>query len=194
MNSFKILLVSVLVLLIATDCLAQQRPLYDSVRGTSLFSDVKAWQVGDVITIIIRESSSATSSASTETAFQNGVSGGPGTGILDLVPSWGLDYENTYKGDGATQRQGKLSAQISARIVEVLPNSQYRIEGRRDTRINGEFEMIVLTGIIRAHDITIDNSILSSQVADAQITYDGKGDVGNASSPGLFTKLVNWLF
>ncbi len=194
MSSFKIMPVLVLVLLNASVCMAQQRPLYDSVRGMSLFSDVKAWQVGDVITIIIRENASATSSSSTETGFSSGVSGGAGTGILDLVPSWGLDYESDYKGDGATQRQGKLNAQMSARIVEVLPNSQYRVEGRRDVRINGEFEMIVLTGIVRAHDITIDNSILSSQVADAQITYDGKGDVGNAASPGLFTKLVNWLF
>lgn len=181
-------------MLLASSASAQQRPLYDEVRGTSLFSDVRAWRVGDVVTIIIRENSSASANSKTETSFESGMSGGAGEGLLDLVPMWGLDYESDYSGDGKTQRTGRLSAQMSARIVELLPNSQYRVEGRREVRINGEFETIVLTGIVRGHDISPDNSVLSTKVADAKITYDGKGDVGHAGEPGLFTKIINWLF
>jgi flagellar L-ring protein precursor FlgH len=172
----------------------QSTPLYDAVRGTSLFSDVKAWRVGDVITIIIRESSMASSKSTTETGFESSTKGGAGEGILDLVPMWGLDYDSEYSGDGKTQRSGQLIAQMSARIIDVLPNGHYRIEGKRDVRINGEFEKMTLTGVVRGHDITPDNSVLSTQIAEAAISYDGNGTVGHAGEPGLFTKIVNWLF
>lgn len=171
-----------------------QQPLYDPETGASLFTNLKAYGVGDVVTIVIRENAVASSNAKTQTNNKQETSGGPGNGILGFVDIWGLDYENKYTGDGKTERSGSLFAEMTAQLVERLPNGQFRIKGRRAVRINGEFETIVVSGIIRARDIGPTNKVMSTSIADAKIIYEGHGDVGKASSPGLFTKIVNFLF
>ena len=187
-------IVLLLLLIAAAGAASAQQPLYDQATGASLFTDRKAYRVGDVITIVIRENAAASSNSQTQTNYKSEVSGGPGTGTLGFVNVWGLDSENKYNGDGKTQRSGQLSAEMTARIIEMLPNGHFKLEGSRSVRINGEFETIVVSGIARLSDITPDNKILSTSIADAAIAYDGKGDVGHAGSPGLFTKILNWLF
>lgn len=167
-------------------------PLWDD--GGSLFSSIKAHRVGDIVTVIIREQSNAQSKAQTNTKVKNEVSGGPGKGTLDFVSLWGLDSENNYKGDASTKRTGQLDAKISVRIVEILPNGDYRIEGTREVNINGERERIKLSGLIRSRDIRPDNTILSTYVADASIMYDGKGIVDAGHEPGMIAKIINWFF
>ncbi len=189
----RVSLVFVLFLACVAISLAAQTPLWDENIG-SLFSNLKAYRVGDVVTIIIQEQSSASSNAKTDTRVKNELSGGPGKGTLDFLSLWGLDSENNYKGDAKTQRTGSLNAKITAKIVEVLPNGDYRVEGAREININGERERIRLSGIIRSRDISPDNSILSTYVADARIMYDGKGIVDSGHEPGLLTKLVNLIF
>jgi flagellar L-ring protein precursor FlgH len=173
---------------------AAQQPLYDPVTGTSIFSNLKAYDVGDVITIVIRESTVAAANSKTATQFKNETSGGPGEGILGFIDLWRLDFESKYDGNGATERTGTLVSEMTARLIERMPNGQFRIEGTRTVRINGEFETIAVTGVIRARDISSDNKVLSTSIADASIEYQGKGDVGRAGSPGIFTKIVDWLF
>ncbi len=169
-------------------------PLIDPTAGTSLFTNLKALDVGDVVTIVIRESATASSNAKTESNNKQETKGGPGTGLLGFMDLWGLDFENKYSGDGKTQRTGSLQTEMTARIVERLPNRQFRVEGKRTVRINGEFQTVVVSGIVRARDIGPNNRILSTHIADATIVYEGHGDVGRASSPGLFTKIVDFLF
>ncbi len=171
-----------------------QQPLYDPQTGASLFTNLKAYGVGDVVTIVIRENTVASSTATTETENTQETKGGPGTGILGFMDIWGLNYDNTYTGDGSTERTGSLISEMTAQLVERLPNGQFRIEGQRSVRINGEFETIRVSGVIRARDIGPDNKVLSTNIANARIVYEGEGDVGQASSPGLFTKIVNFLF
>ncbi len=169
-------------------------PLIDFETGQSLVSNIKAHRVGDLITIIITEESSAKSSAKTKADNKSEVSGGPGLGVLNFVKPWDMTVENKYKGEGDTQRKGSLSAEITARIVEVLHNGDFRLEGTRMININGEKQLIEITGICRGRDIMPDNTILSVFISDAQIAYNGSGMVNDASNPGVVTKIFNWLF
>ena len=169
-------------------------PLVDFDTGASLVTNVKAHRVGDLVTIIITESASANASSQTKADNKSETSGGPGLGFLDFVKPWGLDVENKYKGDGQTKRGGSLRAEITARIVEVLHNGDYRLEGTRMININGEKQLIEITGVCRPRDIAADNTILSTFVSDAQIAYNGSGMVTDSADPGIVTKVVNWLF
>ena len=173
---------------------AAQQPLYDSETGASLFTNLKAFHVGDVITIVIRESSVASSNSNTQTNNKNESSGGPGVGVLGFMDLWQLDLENKYTGDGKTSRKGSLSAEMTAQLVERLPNGHFRLEGKRTIRINGEYETIIVSGIVRGRDISPQNKVLSTTIASANIVYEGHGDVGNASNPGILTKIINWIF
>ena len=169
-------------------------PLIDFEAGTSLVGNQKAHRVGDLVTIIISEQSSANAFNKSEANNKSEISGGPGFGMLDFIGSWQLDIENRYRGEGKTTRTGELRAEISARIVEVLPNDDYRIVGTRMVNINGEKQLIEIAGICRARDIRSDNSILSTYISDAQISYKGTGPMHASAEPGIITKIVNWLF
>jgi flagellar L-ring protein precursor FlgH len=169
-------------------------PLVDLETGRSLVSNIKAHRVGDVVTIIIAEATTANATSKTDANNKTEVSGGPGLGILDLISDWGLDAENKFQGDGRTTRTGNLRAEITARIIEVLHNGDYRLSGTRMVNINGERQLIEISGICRERDIGPDNSILSTYIADAQIAYSGSGPINAASEPGIISKIVNWLF
>jgi flagellar L-ring protein FlgH len=169
-------------------------PLVDLESGRSLVSNMKAHRVGDIITIVITEQSTANASAKTDANNKTEITGGPGLGFLDLIGSWGLTGESKFKGDGKTARTGDLQAQITARIVEVLHNGDFRLAGQRMVDINGERQLIEITGVCRARDISAENSILSTFIADARIAYNGAGIMTANAEPGILTKLVNWLF
>jgi len=188
----KIFLLTVLVIALLSSGAAAQQRLCGG-PGESLFSNMKAYRVGDVITVIIQEQSTASSNAKTDTKVKDEFSMGPGAGTLDFISLWGLDSENKYKGDAKTDRSGTLIAKITVRITDLLENGDFRINGEREVVINGEAEMIELSGIIRSRDIRADNTILSTYVANAKISYDGKGMIDSGHEPGLLTKFINWI-
>ncbi len=169
-------------------------PLIDFETGQSLVTNIKAHRVGDLITILIVEQSTAKSTAKTKANNKSETKGGPGLGVLNFIKPWDMTVENKYKGDGDTQRRGSLKAEITARIVEVLHNGDFRLEGTRMININGEKQLIEITGVCRARDITPSNTILSTFISDARIAYNGSGMVNDASEPGVVTKILNWLF
>ncbi len=189
----KMILITVVISLLTVfaPASAQQR-LWEADQG-SLYSNLKAYRVGDVVTVIIEEQSIASSNAKTDTKVKSEASGGPGMGTLDFISLWGLTSENKYKGDAKTERSGQLQAKITVRISEILENGDYLVEGSREVNINGEREMITLSGIIRSRDISPDNTIMSTYVANARIMYDGKGIVDSGHEPGIFTKILNWI-
>ncbi len=169
-------------------------PLIDFETGESLFTNVKARRVGDLITILIVENSSAKVSAKTKADNKSESKGGPGLGVLNFIKPWDMSVENKYKGDGDTQRKGALQAEITARIIEVLHNGDYRLEGTRMININGEKQLIEIAGVCRARDIMPDNTIFSTFISDAQIAYNGSGMINDTAQPGVVTKIFNWLF
>jgi flagellar L-ring protein precursor FlgH len=169
-------------------------PLVDLETGRSLVSNMKAHQLGDIVTILIVEASQADATAKTDANNKSEISGGPGLGVLDLITDWGLETESKFKGDGRTTRTGNLRAEITARIVEALPNGDFLLHGTRMVNINGERQLIEISGVCRERDIGSDNTILSTFIADARIAYNGSGPINATSEPGIITKLVNWLF
>ncbi len=184
-----------LAMLIVTVTVARaNQPLIDLETGSSLVTNMKAHHVGDIITIMIVEQTTANAAAKTDANNKSEMSGGPGLGFLDVLTNWGLSTENKFTGTGKTQRSGSLQSEMTARIVEELHNGDFRLAGTRMIDINGERQLIEITGICRGRDITARNTILSTLIADARIAYNGTGPVNASSEPGVVTKLINWLF
>jgi flagellar L-ring protein FlgH len=183
-----------LIVLLAGGAAGAGSPLIDLETGGSLFTSFKAHKVGDVVTIIITEQTTADASSEVETKAKSDTRGGPGLGFLDPLSNWGLSTENNHKGDGTTSRSGNLRGEISVTITEVLPNGNYRLVGARSVDINGDRQLIEISGVCRPRDILPDNTILSTYIADAQIAYSGSGMLQDAAQPGLLTRIVNWLF
>lgn len=169
---------------------------YSENIAKSLFSDRRAYQVGDVVTVLIVEYTMGSHEAGTETDSQNDL-GLSATGAGDLNDlNYGLtgQWKNKHEGSGETKRTGALQGTISARIVEITPTGNLVIEGTRTLVINGERQLTNLHGVVRPEDISGQNTIFSYNVAEAEISYTGKGDVNNASKPGFFTRFFNWIF
>lgn len=187
-------LVAILIVLLAAASAAARTPLIDLDTGTSLFSSFKAHKVGDVVTILIVEQTKADATTEVGTQAKTEITGGAALGFLQPFGSWGLNTENKHQGDGSTARSGNLRGEISVTIVEVLPNGNYRLSGARSVDINGDRQLIEVQGVCRPRDITPDNTILSTYIADAQIAYSGSGLAQDAAEPGLLSRIVNWLF
>jgi flagellar L-ring protein precursor FlgH len=170
----------------------------DFGRNQSLFSDIKAHDVGDIITVLISEQSRASNQVETKTEKSTQVSakGGPGIGSLDFIPLFGgsADNSNKFDGKGENLRSGSIRAKVSVTVVEVRNNGDLVVEGSRIIGINGDEENIYLSGVIRSRDISPDNTVESYQIADAEISYTGKGNASTGSRPGFFTRLINWIF
>ncbi|GBD94236.1 flagellar L-ring protein precursor [bacterium BMS3Abin05] len=170
----------------------------EKLQAQSLFADYKAHGVGDIVTIYIVEFSTASNSASSKTDNSNkaGLQSGGGSGALKFLPLFGADlsYGNSFDGKGETSQRGQLKAKLSAKIVEESPNGTLKIQGKKIVQINGDKQITVLTGWIRPEDISTDNIVYSYAIADAQISYQGKGVVNAAQKPGWITKLINWVF
>lgn len=164
----------------------------------NLYSDHRAVRMDDILTVMIVESAKAGSESNTNTSKENsmGVSTAGGSGALKFIPSLGVNGSNKvgYDGKGGTSRKGNLVATLSARVVKVLDNGNLIIEGSKVVEINEEKEIIKLTGEVRPADIQTNNIIYSSNIADAQITYTGKGVANTGQRPGLLARFINWAF
>lgn len=164
---------------------------------SSLAADRSAHGIGDVLTVVIYENSSATGSAENtankSSSFQGQFSAGnPATGGgVNAAASLGLAH--TSDNLGATTRAGQMVAQISVVVDKVMPNGDLHVEGAQALKINGEKTNIHVNGTVRLADITSGNFVLSSSLADASIDYDGAGFVSASSEPGLITRALNWL-
>lgn len=161
----------------------------------SLYADRKAIKEGDVLTVLIYESTTASSRADTKTSKSDSASTKPGVGpLLNLLPEWSVSGKTGSQASGTTTRSGTLVGKISVVVKEVLPNGNLKVEGTRSVGVNGEKEKIVLTGIVRPEDVSAENTIASTAIAEAEIHYEGKGPVGSKQREGFLTKLLKWLF
>jgi flagellar L-ring protein FlgH len=174
--------------------------------SSGLAEDMKARRRGDIVTVVISEQASASKQASTGTSRATTMSAGmpnllglektPVKGWVDLANLLNASFTSKFDGSGSTSRQETLSATISTKVVDVLPNGNMMIEGRRNVKVNNEDQIIVLTGTIRSRDINSDNSISSSLIADARINYSGKGIISDRQKPGWLMNVLDavWPF
>jgi flagellar L-ring protein precursor FlgH len=182
------------------------------------FIDTKARKVGDIVTVEILESSKATNSADTKTGRTSSLEAGIDTlfgvedwyrnKVLDEIPkdlprpdpfgnpSVKGSMSSDFDGSGSTSRSGDLSAFITCRVTQVLPNGNLKIVGSREVLVNNETQLIILSGVIRPRDIDDDNIIRSTFVSDAKIAYSGRGIVDDRQRPGWLANLLNsvWPF
>ncbi len=179
----------------------------DGLLG-DLYGTAKARRVGDILTVRIVESSSATNKASTATDRSSALSAGVES-FLNLEKGYGSakstlnpfgrikgDITSQFDGNGTTERSGDLTAYISVRVVDVLANGNLRIAGVREVTVNHEKQWISLAGIVRPRDISADNIVQSTYISDAQIAYSGDGMLDDRQRPGWFTRIMDkvWPF
>lgn len=165
--------------------------LYRSDSWAAVASDRTAAQVGDAITVVILESTRASSKLENNSSRQSQVGGGFSAGGIDESAS--LDFGGSYSGKGEVVRSEQFVAQMTATVIELLPNGDLMIEGRQQMRINRENTEIGLRGRIRPQDISAQNSVLSSRIAEAEIDYNGKGFVSRSAKPGILTRILRFL-
>lgn len=153
--------------------------------------------VGNLITIIVTERTVAESSALTNRRKDARIRGewDFGTLIPGIVKnSTEIRGRDDFQGEGLTSRNGRLQMDVTARIEEVLPNGTLRIVGVKHVRVNDEETDITIRGIVRPMDISPDNRIDSARVADASIDVKGSGPATAKATPGLLTRIFNWLW
>jgi flagellar L-ring protein precursor FlgH len=170
-------------------------PSVDQPRGLiSLYADHKARRVGDIVTIIVLESSRASKSAATKTSKRSDSSGSLNDlfGLGNLPLKMGADAGSDYSGSGTTTRSGTMEAKISAFVKQLLPNGNLVLEGTRKVAVNDDVQEIMVSGIVRPQDVRADNSVLSIYLADAQIKYLGEGPI--AQRPGILTRILQTPF
>lgn len=168
--------------------------LWPKEKKDSLFSDNRAKKIGDIVTILITENSSTSKSMSRNLSKKTSLQGGAGTGVMDFIPVWGLDTSTSLKGGGSVSSKDVISAKITAKIVGILPNGNLKVEGIRRVIINKDSLEIIITGVVRPQDISSDNTILSTYISDAQISYRSSGSLTNAQKEGILSQILNWLF
>ncbi len=168
-----------------------------AARSASLYSDSRAHEVGDVLTITIAENTSAQSTANTKTSHDDAVTAFGGTGLFDrLFKSLSLSANQSRAGNGTgqTTRSGSLVTTLSVIVKEVLPNGTLRVEGSRIVGINRETQKVVFSGLVRPEDVGPDNSVASTQIASVEVHYDGRGIVGDTQRPGILARMFKFLF
>lgn len=161
--------------------------IFQSGRVQNLFVDQRGMQVGDIVTIYLEERTDASKQSSTSTAKDNSLTI-PGTAIIagKALPrlETGLKSEQDFSGKGSSSQSNRLSGSITVTVAEVMANGNLRVVGEKWVTLNQGEEFIRLAGVIRPIDIAPDNSLPSWKVADARITYSGKGALNDANAMG----------
>lgn len=171
--------------------------LWLSSQEKSLFADRKAKRVGDVITVVILESAKAQdiSSSKRDKNVNLDVSA---SDALDFIPKLSGEASSKYKRAGATSKTGSIQAKVSACVLKVMPNGNLLIEGEKRVRIDNEEQVVYVSGIARPEDITPENVILSTYLADSKIEYRGEVKFSSKEKPNIavriFQRLFGWIF
>jgi flagellar L-ring protein FlgH len=171
--------------------------IYRAGFGLRLFEDNRAREVGDILIVILMESTDAQKSASTDASKQSNLAvsnptlfGTPvnlgNSGISNL--QFGADSTQDFKGSGSSSQSNSLNGSIGVVVSEVLSNGNLVVRGEKIIALNQGDEHVRLSGIVRAQDISPDNTVLSTQVANANISYGGKGTVNAANVLGFLSK------
>ncbi len=175
--------------------------LYPVEGSSSIYTEKRARRVGDVITVMIQEVNQATNSASSHDQKSGSVVLGAGNGFLGSTNFLNNNINNNigvggginHQGQGDSSRSSKVTGQMTAKIISVLPSGNYLIEGNRYVEVNDEKQTIDVTGEIRPDDISSDNTVLSTRVANAKIKFTGTGPASETAKPGLLTRVMSWL-
>ena len=187
--------------------------LFAASEQDTLFSDSRARRVGDIVVVKLVENTKAQNKAETSSKKNSGndyqvgaLFGQSSSGFIPLlgvgptskvgVPALSSSSASDLSATGKTKRENYVTTSLAARVIRVLPGGLLQIEGAREIRVNEETEYMVVRGMVRTKDVSADNSVLSTQIADASIEYYGRGVLADKQKPGWFTRLMDniWPF
>ncbi|WP_238787495.1 flagellar basal body L-ring protein FlgH [Thiospirillum jenense] len=171
--------------------------IFQPAQSTALFEDYKARRVGDLLTVLLVERTDARKSAATSVAKDSSLNmdvsridifGRPvstsGTSLLGAT----AESQNAFDGAGDSTQSNQLDGQITVTVAEVLSNGNLMVQGEKWLGINQGKEFVRLRGIVRQVDIGADNSVRSTQIANAQVSYGGTGTIAESNTMGWLTR------
>lgn len=188
------------------DALAQARPgsIYNPSRGpVGLIQDKTARRVGDLVTVVISEQADVSSEDSADTSKSTTLNYELTNFDIDpeafsLLPSLGANSSDTFSGASQVDKRDSFEARITAMVVDVLPNGNMVVSGRRELRIENQIKLIEFSGVVRRYDIASANTVPSSLVADARISYVGMGPATQSTQRTGFGAwvhgVIDWLW
>jgi flagellar L-ring protein FlgH len=177
---------------------AEMGSLWKADSARSMFADKRARAVGDILTILVQENTTASKDNSTKTSKKSSVNASidtflysPGaSGFLTKggrMPAMQFGGSQDFDGGGKINNSERITGRVAVRVVDTLPNGNMIIEGRRDTHISGEKQETILRGIVRSEDVMANNTVFSYNVTDASIRFVSKGTISDNQRKG-------WLF
>jgi flagellar L-ring protein precursor FlgH len=183
---------------------SRAQSLWHDEISKPMYADKRATQIGDIITIIVSETSTASKNNETKTEKQSSLSAAiasflypaSASGLLTKkgqLPAMSYNSDIKHDGSGSINNSETVVAKVAVRIVDVLPNHNFVVEGRRETAFSGEHQTIILRGTVRQDDVAPDNTVFSYNVADATIQIIGKGTVTDTQRKGWFTRIWDKL-
>ena len=195
-NFFKRILLALFALPVCFQTAAHAQSLWHDDSARPMFADKRAAAVGDILTVVVQEITTAVKNNETKTEKNSGLSAAVSTflfpGFLSYKGSMpAVDYKSDLKhdGSGAINNSETIVAHVAVKVIEVLPNHNLLVEGKRETSFSKEHQTIVLHGVVRPENIGADNTILSYNIADATISIVGKGTVTDSQGKGWFTRI-----
>ncbi|WP_095106972.1 flagellar basal body L-ring protein FlgH [Pseudomonas sp. Irchel 3E20] len=179
---------------------ANNGSIYQAGFEQNLYGDRKAFRVGDIITITLNEKTQASKNANSQLAknsktgigltslFGGGLNTNNPVGGGDLSLDVGYSGDRATKGDSKAGQGNSLTGSITVTVADVLPNGIIAVRGEKWMTLNTGDELVRIAGLVRSDDIATDNTVSSTRVADARITYSGTGSFADASQPGWFDR------
>jgi flagellar L-ring protein precursor FlgH len=172
--------------------------IYQAGQEMALFADLKARRIGDNLTIVLNESTAASKNAATTTSKTSAVTDtGPtifgksittkGVPILDTT----LSGSHTFDGEGTASQGNSFVGSLTVTVTDVQSNGNLVVEGDKTLKLNQGDEFIHISGVVRLADVTTNNTVTSDKIADAHISYSGKGIIANANRMGWLTRFFN---
>ncbi len=173
---------------------AEAQSLWGDRGSGNLFSDRKARNVGDIVTIVINEATTQSTTKSTSNSKSSSTNLNTGIGIFDFLRAASAGGSDSFKADGSATASNRVSAQVTVTVTEIMPNGNMVVEGEQSIWQGKNEHKISLRGVIRPDDISVNNTIPSTKVADTTMKFNGKGPLNAKQRQGILTQIFNFLF
>ncbi|MFG6488972.1 flagellar basal body L-ring protein FlgH [Roseateles sp. BYS78W] len=172
---------------------AGQRPsgggIFVPGRSASLTADTRAFRAGDVLTVVLQESTQATKKADTQ--FGKTSDAGLNLGLDSKTKTLSLGASRDFNGSATSSQQNALNGALTVIVQEVMGNGLLRVAGEKSLTLNQGEELVRVAGYLRAADVDGDNRVSSQRIANARISYSGRGHLADANTPGWLTRMFN---
>lgn len=160
----------------------------------SPFVDRRATGIGDIVTIVISESTTTSATRNSSNEKSGSVNLGAGLGIFDFLQAASASGSDKFSAKGSASSSNRVAGNVTVTVVDVTPNGNFILEGTQSIWQNKNEHKIVFRGTCRPEDISSSNTILSTRVADATVRFDGKGPLNAKQRQGILTQIFNILF